>query len=258
MEVDYSQYYYHRSNHNPPRRAKRRIRWRVIIIITVLAACITGGIFLFFGLRSNQTGDLALNQAAGVVEIGKRGFYAVEMGAFQSVLTAESYAKGIQQRGGAGYVYASGSTHYVLAGVYSMRTDAEKVVSNLRAEGESVQFLEITIEECSLKAGKSNLEDVYAAVKELYAVFDSLQKNIYAIDRSTVTNAQSAISSSERFMEDVSKLSEEDDVGAFFYKLASAFKNLPGTGSAAEISRNMKYIYAKTVCMFSDFILSYN
>ncbi len=123
-------------------------------------------------------------------------WYALQLGAFDSAEAAESLTASYQGRGAAGYVRVQGQ-YRVLAAAYVSRTDAQKVLTQLRANHQVDAVLtEITQPEVTLRlTGRGDqltaLCDAYDALEQLSIQLGTLSDSLDRgkADRQTALDA---------------------------------------------------------------------
>lgn len=158
-KYDYSDYAYTRTK----RTAGCSVFGRSAAVAAVVAVAAICVVLIFNG---NFTSSLS-------VALEGKTCYAVGYGSFAAKDKAQSYAKIVFRRGGAGYVCFDGDGYYALAAAYDDKSDAYKVEQNLKAAGEDVSTVVLSVPRKNIKldGSRTDAELFHKGVDMLYDVF---------------------------------------------------------------------------------------
>jgi len=161
QKYDYSYYAY--------KKTKNTSGKTIFVYAVVLSLIITvvGMIFC-----SSQTGVEVI--------IKERECFAISLGRFQNETMAQSFAKSVQSRGGAGYLYCDDG-FYVLASGYFSKSDAEKVCKRLVKNGEKAEVVSIKTKLLKKWVEDKNQAELYHKCEKLFErIF--VDCNSFAVD----------------------------------------------------------------------------
>ena len=134
--------YIYRSEAKPKRKA--------LPIFKVFLTFLFIGIIAFLGIIfSDKIPDLIGINTSNY--FNKKSLYAIKIASFDCFDDAYLLSQTIKKQGGAGYVLNSHGTFDVLISCYKEKTDAEKVVNNLKQEGVECECYTFVLNPLSIK-----------------------------------------------------------------------------------------------------------
>ncbi len=119
------------------------------------------------------------------ITISKYNLYAVSTASATTTAMSEQLADTCKKQGGAGYIYISDNSYYVLASMYENKADAEKVISNLKESNVSANLIEIEIKPISFANSLESQEKT--ALENAVNIFKTCYKKLYDISISLDT-----------------------------------------------------------------------
>ena len=138
----------------------------------------------------------------GKIKIASYSIYAVELGEYKDINSAQELATQIKRQGGAGYIHLSG-TYHVFVSMYENVKDAEQVVNKLSSSGTQAKIFTINVPSIKFEY-KGDQSDVVEAIN----IYKELYRNLYdmavALDsgKSSIIKIQTQL---KQYMEDVNK-----------------------------------------------------
>lgn len=156
-----------------------------LIIIVSLALAITFA-ELFSSLIT--IGDFAFISTSQN-KISGYNIYAVAVQKTTTQSNAQSLAKDIQYKNGAGYIYEKDGIYYILASAYESENDASKVLENLSSQEISGEILKISVDNIDINLSLSGKEKI--AFNNAVNIFKTAFKSLYDISVSLDTNVKS-------------------------------------------------------------------
>lgn len=119
------------------------------------------------------------------INLSEYSVFAVCTSSHETKLMADELSENIKLQGGAGYVYMSKQSYYVVAGIYENEADATKVKQNLIASKPQTEVIKITSQAISIS---NNLEqEKKGSLLECLNVFKQTYKKLYDISISLDT-----------------------------------------------------------------------
>lgn len=164
--------------------SKKGSKFLVIFsFILTFALCITLADFF-----SNIITIKAFNNITNSTKTSSYSVYAVAMHEATTKSTALEYSATIQKQSGAGYVWQSGETFYVLASAYAEENDAILVKTNLESNGFTPTILKIDIAEITLSGTFSSSEQT--ALNNSISAYKTTYSRLYDISVSLDTSVK--------------------------------------------------------------------
>ena len=196
-KYDYSYYAYNKKS------KPKGVLTKSLAATFVFAAVITVAVLVYL--------SLTIGRLTVIIEAQK--CYALSFGGFSTTEKAESYAKIIANRGGAGYIVNSDNVFYVVACIYLENSDAQSVYKNLTEEGEDVSIiaLETSLQNIELKCSVKEVETFHAGIASIKESFVLCNKLAADLDRGQDKNevAVQLAESYDKLLEIKEKLSDE-------------------------------------------------
>ncbi len=111
----------------------------------------------------------------------KREYYAVSMGTFESHEPAITFAAGVKNRNGAGFV-ANDRGFRVLAAAYPTKRECESVLKKLSAAGQQCSLYKIEIPRTYISAGSLSQKELTRALESLLSASEKLYSLSLSLD----------------------------------------------------------------------------
>lgn len=201
--------------------------------------------------------------------IARQSWYAVQVGSYESQAQADTAAEQLRKRGGAGYVYKSGS-YRLLVSCYPSQEEAEEVRQKLQASGEFTSPVlyhfvsdEILLRIVAAPVQSSALSQGYALLPEMIRELSRLS---LALDRSTMdaAAARAAIATNLARVRSLIDLMNTALSGSSHQLTRGLMELLEACASSLEaikqnsgdtlsLSAQIKYNHMEILCRFIDY-----
>ncbi|MBR3740197.1 MAG: SPOR domain-containing protein [Clostridia bacterium] len=253
-------------------------RWALLLLLGILlgAGAVTFGKQAWKGAVLPQFLNLRQFSAAQTTEPVPREertltlpghtWYALQLGAFDSVEAAESLAASFRSRGAAGYVCLQGQ-YRVLAAAYDARADAQAVMTQLRANHQ-VDAVLTEIAQPEVKLRLTGRQDQLTALSDAYDALEQLSVQLTALsdglDRGK-TDRQQTISALQSHRDTLTALKARinamfgekapgsvKDVSDMLDALAQSLNDALAAQGTAALGGRIKYAQLQCLCRMAD------
>ena len=184
------------------RRYKTRGRGRKWLLFLLLLAALAGALIYLQGQGKltlpipmapapTLTPDEA-RQEERTITLPEQSWYALQLGAFGQLPSAQSLANHYEGRGAASFIYST-DTHRVLAAAYPTRADAQAVINQLQSQHQVDAYLfqitspQLTVHITGQRAQLTALSDGLDALYQSAQHFSDLSQ---ALDQRTLTGEE--------------------------------------------------------------------
>ena len=163
---------------------KTKILTSLIIIVSLALAVVVAELFSSI----ITVGDFAFISTSQS-KVSGYNIYAVAVQKTTTKNNAQSLAKEIQYKNGAGYIYEKDNIYYILASAYESENDAVKVLENLTNQNINGEIIQISVSDVEINLSLSGKEKI--AFNNALNIFKSTFKSLYDISISLDTNVKS-------------------------------------------------------------------
>ena len=170
---------------------KERVKsvFKFFLFFFIVAGCFISATYLSSALTVGNLGAFIVYGDTKIT-INEKKYYAVILGEYESKEEADRVALASTIQGASGYVWQD-STYWVIGSVYSSRSDAEKVVGNLKESSYKSSIKEITTPKTTLNFdmySNENMDIVNKAIEVFDDVYSQLYNSSIKFDKGETNN----------------------------------------------------------------------
>lgn len=199
------------------------------------------------------------------ISLTKYTTYAVCTKSATTQSSANEAASLTKQQGGAGYIYLSDNSFNIIASIYENKSDAEKVVSNLKENNVGSFIMQIDIPAISLNSNLSEQEKT--TLENSIGVFKNTYKKLYdiaiSLDTAIITEVNAKLSINKLGSDVLSEINNFNTIFGNSYtteflkiktnltKLSENINELIST-SVPPLTSHIKYAYCTAIFLLKD------